>query len=148
MIKATNKHTGEIIELEVDTYEKIIQAWQIASEYEKVSKTLKDQLKKLVPDFVTDNGTSPEYNGVMFRVSNIQRMNYDKSVLREVLDEDTYDLMVKPNKTLVDKYLIEIVRDNDVEGISTRLRDSMIPEGKSYQVIKLERLGNEGITNT
>lgn len=139
MITAVNKHTGEIVELEADTYEKLVQAWQIASEYEKVSKALKDQLKELVPSYISDKGTSPEYNGVMFRQSSIQRMNYDKTVLQEVIDDQGLLFeMLKPNKTFIDKYLKENLAE--LGDISTTLRKSMQPDGAPYTVIKLEKL--------
>lgn len=138
MITATNKHTGEIIQLPVNTPEEVVRAWQIAQEYGKTAETLKTQLKSLVTKFVEDNGTSEPINGFMFRISNVQRMNYDKAKLREVLDEDVYDLMVKPDKPMIDKYLKENLES--LGNASTELRQAMIPEGKPYEVIKLERL--------
>lgn len=139
MITAVNKHTGEVVELEADTYEKLVQAWQIASEYEKVSKALKDQLKELVPTYISDKGTSPEFNGVMFRQSSVQRMNYDKSVLQEVIDDQGLLFeMLKPNKPFIDKYLKENLAE--LGDISTTLRKSMQPDGAPYTVIKLEKL--------
>ena len=138
-ISATNRSSGEIVELDVDDYDQAIEAWKVAQEYAKVADALKDQLKKIVPSFVDETrGVSEPLNGYMFRVSNVQRMNYDKAVLRNVFDEDTLDLFLEPNKTAVDKYLAEHLEEVG-EG-STLLRKSMIPVGKSYQVIRLERL--------
>lgn len=140
-ITATNKATGEVVELSVDNPEEIVQAWQTAQEYEKTSKTsktLKDQLKKLVPEFVGDRGTSEPIGNFQFRVSNIQRMNYDKAIMRYVFDADTFDLLLDPNKPAVDKYLKEHL--DELGPDSTKLRETMIPVGNPYQVIKLERL--------
>lgn len=141
MIKATNKHTGEVIILLADTPERLVEAWQIAQEYAKTAEALKDQLKRIVPKFVENGSTSDPINGFMFRISNVQRMNYDKAKLREVLDEDTYDLLVKPDKPMIDKYLKENLES--LGSASTELRQAMIPEGKPYEVIKLERLDRE-----
>ena len=106
MVKATNKITGESIELETDNYEQVIQAWQVVQEYQKLAERLRDQLKKLVPKFIDDTtNTSEPQNGFMFRRSNVQRYNYDKAVLRKVFDSDTLDLFLEPNKPAVDKYL-------------------------------------------
>lgn len=138
MIKAVNKHTGEVVALPADTPERLVEAWQIAQEYAKTAEALKDQLKKLVPKIVGEQATSDPINGFMFRISNVQRRNYDKSKLREVLDEDVYDLMVKPDKPMIDKYLKENLES--LGDISTQLRESMIDEGKAYEVIRLERL--------
>lgn len=140
MITATNKHTGEIVELPTESFEQIIQAWQIAQEYSKVSDSLKDQLKKLVPTFVDESkGTSREHNGFMFRVSNIQRTNYDKSVMIQVVDDqDLLFEMLKPDKAFIDKFLKENLEN--LGSLSTDLRKTMIPEGNPYTVIKLEKL--------
>lgn len=141
MITAVNKATGEQIELPASTPDEIVQAWRTAQEYDKAAKSLKDQLKKLVPDLVGDKGLSEPIQGFQFRVSNIQRKNYDKAVLRRVFDEDTLDLFLKPDKPVIDKYLKEHLEEVG-EG-STELRNSMIEEGKPYEVIKLERLDRE-----
>ena len=138
MIKAINKATGEVIELDADTPEQIVEAWKIAQEYEKAAKSLKDQLKKIVPSLVNDDGKSDEINNAVFKINTIQRMTYDKSVVRQVLDEDVFDLMTKIDKTKLDNY----IKDNlsELGDISTELRASLIPDGKPYQVIRLERL--------
>lgn len=138
VITAVNKHTGEIVELQAETFEQVVEAWRIAKEYEKVSEALKKQLKELVPSYINDKGVSDEYNGHMFRVSNIQRKTFDKTVMREVLDEDTYDQFLKPDTTSLKLF----IKDNleSLGEASTRLTKSMIPDGKPYQVIKLEKL--------
>jgi len=140
MITATNKHTGEVVELPTESFEQIIQAWQIAQEYEKVSKSLKDQLKKLVPTFVDEaKGVSREHKGFMFRVSNIQRTNYDKSVLIDrVKDQGLLFEMLKPDKPFIDGYLKENLAE--LGTLSTELRTTMVAEGNPYTVIKLEKL--------
>src|SRR5690606_18505563 len=104
-IQAVNRATGEVIDLPANTPEEIVQAWNIAKEYDNVATALKDQLKKLVPNLVNEQGVSDEVNGYVFRVSNVQRKTYDKAVLRQQLDEDTFDLFMKPDKTAIDKYL-------------------------------------------
>lgn len=138
MITATNKATGEVIELPANTPEEIVQAWQTAQQYAKAADSLKDQLKKIVPDLVGAKGVSEPIGHCQFRISNIQRTTYDKSVMREVLDADTFDLMLKPDKSAIDRFLKENLET--LGDASTALRTSMIPEGNPYQVIKLEVL--------
>lgn len=138
MIKAVNKVTGEVVELEANTLAEVIEAWRVAQEYSKTADSLKDQLKKLVPKFINDKGQSEEVSGAMFKVNTVQRQTYDKAVMREVLDADTFDVLLKPDKTAVDKYLKENLEALG-EG-STKLRNAMIPDGKPFQVIKLEKL--------
>lgn len=141
MIKAVNKATGEVVELEVETFEEVVEAWRVASEYEKTAKALKDQLKKLVPNYIGERGMSDEWQGYAFRLSNIQRMTYDKAVMRDVLDADVFDVLLVPDKTLVDTYLKENIETLGEAG--TALRNAMIPSGAPYSVIKLEKLSRD-----
>jgi len=136
-VTATNKVTGEVIELEVGNLEQLIQAWEVASEYAKTADRLKTKLKEIVPAYVETN-VSEEINGRQFRVSSVQRMNYDKSVLREHLDEDTFDVLMKPDKSAIDNYIKENLEELGER--STAIRQAMIPDGKPYEVIKLEKL--------
>ena len=62
-VTAINKGSGEQIELPADTPEDIVNAYRIAAEYEKVAKSLKDQLKKLIPKVLDEQGRSPAVNG-------------------------------------------------------------------------------------
>lgn len=140
MIKATHKFTGEVVELSASTFAEIMEAWKVASEYERVGKALKDQLKKLVPDYIGENGRSEEWNGYQFRLSNIQRMTYDKPALRAALDEDTYDQFMEPQKTAIDAYLADLVAKGDPDGVSTKVRQAMIPKGAPYQQMVLEKV--------
>jgi len=140
-ITATNKATGEVIDLVADTPEQIVEAWRVAQEYSKAADALKEQLKKLVPAIVGDRGVSDPIGNFIFRISHIQRQNYDKAIMRQVFDEDVFDLLIKPDKPSIDKYLIENIES--LGAASTQLRHAMIAEGLPYQVIKLERLTRE-----
>jgi len=138
MISAINKATGEQIELETNTFEQVVEAWRVASEYEKAAKSLKDKLKALVPEYVGERGVSEEHDGYMFRQSYVQKMNYDKAVMREVFDEDTIDLFLEPKKSAVDSYIKDHLTEMGVD--AKRLRATMKEAGNGYTVIKLERL--------
>ena len=140
MVTATNKHTGEVVELEVKDYKSLVESWLIAQEYEKVSKKLKDQLKKIVPEYAKDKAIGLE-DDYVFRINTVQRQTYPKAILRKELDEDTYDLFMKPDKTAIDRYLKENVES--LGALSTTLRNNMIPDGQPYQVIKLEKLSRD-----
>lgn len=141
-IVATNKATGEIIDLPANTPEEIVTAWRVAQEYIKAAESLKDQLKRLVPAMVMGSGTVSEPIGnYQFRVSSIQRLTYDKAVMRRLLDQDLFDMLLKPDKPMIDKYLKENLEA--LGDTSTELRTTMLPEGKPYQVIKLEKLTQE-----
>jgi len=131
--QATNGFTGEVLELECGSYRELVAAWQHVSEMERVAKALRDQLKELVPLYIDSKGVSEPINGRMFRQSAIQRMTYDKAILRKELDEDTYDLLVIP-----DKFLKENL--DQLGEKSTEIRRSMVAVGKPYTVLKLEKV--------
>lgn len=137
MITATNQSTGEVVELPDGSLEELIASWQVAQQYAKLADRLKDQLKTKVEKYV-DDGKSPEVSGYQFKVSSVQRMTYDKAILRQNLDEDTFDVLMQPDKTAVDRYLKENL--DDLGERSTIIRQSMTPVGTPYQVIKLEKL--------
>lgn len=141
MITAVNKGTGEVIELPADTLEQVVEAWKIAQEYDKAAKALKDQLKLIVPEFIENNNRSPEVGNVQFKINSVQRMTYDKSVLRQNLDEDTFDVMMKPDKPAIDKYLKENLEE--LGEASHIIRAAMVADGKPYEVIKLEKLSRD-----
>lgn len=136
-ITATNEITGEFISLDTNNLTQIVHAWRMASEYEKLAKRIKDKLKPLVAEH-TLMGASDAIDGFQFRQSFVQRKTYDKGIMREVLDEDTYDLFMKPDKSAVDKYIRENLESLGEQ--AKQLRDNMIDDGKAYQVIKLEKL--------
>lgn len=141
MITATNKATGEVIELPSDTLEDIVAAWRVAQEYDKAATALKDQLKELARTYINDAGISEEVSNFVFKRNVIQRMTYDKATLRDLLDEDTYDVLTKPDKPTIDKYIKENLES--LGSVSTQLRQAMIPDGKPYEVIKLEKLSRD-----
>ncbi len=136
-ITATNKATGEVIELQADTPEQIVEAWRIAQEYDKAATALKDQLKKIVPSIIGPRGVSDQIGDYQFRVSPIQRMTYDKTVMREVLDPDTFDVLLKPDKPAVDKYLKENLET--LGEASTVLRQAMVADGAPFSRTVLEK---------
>ncbi len=138
-VTSVNKITGEVVFFEVKTNDDIVMAWQAAQQYEKVANELKDQLKAIINK---REGIDSEVIGnFKFRINNIQRMNYDKAIMRNLLDEDTFDLLLKPDKPAIDRYLKENLEE--LGSASTELRRTMIAEGKPYQVIKLERIKSE-----
>lgn len=142
MIKAVNKATGEIIELPCATSEQIVQAWITAQEYEKAAKSLKEQLKELVPNIVGEQPISEPIGNYQFRISVVQRKNYDKSRLLQLIDdEDLRSQMLKPDKPFIDNWLKDNIETTG--DIGTELRNSMVDEGRPYTVIKLEKLTRE-----
>lgn len=138
-ILATNKLTGEVIDFDIKTEADLVQAYRLCSETIKAYDLAKKQLAKIAEHFIGPNGTSQPIDGYQFRHSPVQRMTYDKAVLRQVIqDEDTIDLLLVVDKKGVDEYLKEHLEELGLR--STILRESMIPTGKPYSVTRLEKL--------
>lgn len=136
-VEAINKHSGEVIELAANTPIEITQAYLIAAEYEKVATSLKDQLKKLLPNAVDEQGKTPEVNGYIIRKYESQRMNYNKQALREVFDEDELDLFLEVSKGKVDKY----IKENELSDDQIyRLKQGLEPSGNVISSFKKERV--------
>lgn len=134
---ATVKSTGEVVEVDASTPDAVIESYRYINEYIKTLESIKAKLQAKAADVVGPDGTYTS-NGYMLRVSNIQRMNYDKSVLREVFDEDTLDLFLEPAKSRIDNYIKENLETLGPD--STKLRESMIPAGNPYTTVRLEKL--------
>lgn len=141
MVKTTIQSTGEVIELEVEDLKSLMNAYMLAQEYEKASKDIKDQLKELLPAYLDEFGKSDELDGKQFKQVSIQRMTYDKAVLRQVFDEDLLDLFLKPDKSQIDRYIKEHL--DELGEDSTKLRKAMIVDGKPYTQVKLEKITRE-----
>ena len=136
MIKSVNVVTGEVYEFSDSTPDEIIVSWNLINETIKALERAKDKLKNKVPDLVNHVGIY-EGENFSFRVSTVQRVNYDKAVMRQVFDEDLLDTLLVPHKPSIDAYIKENLEE--LGESSTLLRESMIDEGKAYQVIKLEK---------
>ena len=142
MTKVTvdNKKTGEVIEYDVNNETELMQAYRECSETIKLYDAAKKKLSKLVEPYLGASNTTDVVDGYMFRQMDVQRFNYDKAVLRDVIkDEDTFDQLLSVDKKLVDNYLKENIEDPELD--SHRLRSTMMPVGKPYSVTKLEKVG-------
>lgn len=129
----TDKLTGLIYE--TDTDEQVIESMIRINDQLKALDDVKKQLRDLV---IERDLSGKEHNGRLVRVSSVQRMAYDKQLMRSLLDEDTYEVLTKPDKTAVDRYLKENLEA--LGDISTQLRRGMLPEGNPYTVVKIEKL--------
>lgn len=136
-IEVTVDTTGELLEFAASTPQEILDSWLVASSYIAAYEKVKDRLKKVIPEFIDERGQL-EVGSHLFRISAIQRMNYDKFHLRQVFDEDTLDLFLEPNKGKIDKYIAANLAELG-EG-STLLRTTMVPVGKPYSSIRVEKL--------
>lgn len=131
----TDKLTGLVYD--VETQDQLVESMELIKKQIKALKDAEAQIRDLMLD-IDWNGY--ENQGRTVRISHVQRMEYDKATLRALLDEDVFDVLTKVDKTAVDKY----IRDNleDLGDVASQLRDSMMPCGKPYAVVKLEKTVN------
>lgn len=141
MISATNKYTGEVFELDVKTVDEAMAAWRTAQEYERMAKELKDKLKPFVRDNANENG-DVETNDYRFTVRSIQRYAYDKDKVKKLInDKDTFELFTKIDSKALNNWLKENVDNGTLKrGLGKEIREAVEPEGKPYEVIKLEKM--------
>lgn len=140
-VQATNKATGEVIDVSADTADEIVQAYRMAQEYEKVAKSLKDQLKLIVPSLLDEQGRSPVIDKYQFKRIESQKSTYDMQALRDAFDndEDLISQFLKVEKGKVDTYLKEH-RDQLPEDAGYILKRGLIPDGKVVTSIRLEKV--------
>ena len=135
----TNKATGELIEFSLDTPEQIFMAYRACQEYEKAAKSIKDQIKKVLPSILDEQGRSKiSDDGYQFKQYETQRQTYDMNTLREVFDEDTISLFQKVQKGLVDSYIKEH-RDELGDSINV-LKSGLVPDGNVTTSVRLEKV--------
>jgi len=126
-----------VLEFDDSSEQAIKDSWLLISETIKALERAKDRLKPKVEEILAEQSTH-EIDGYQFRRTVIQRMNYDKAVMREVLDADLFDELLVPDKTKVDTYLKENVEN--LGEVGNRLRKTMQPIGNPYTAIRLEKL--------
>jgi hypothetical protein len=136
--KVTIESTGEIVEFDISSPEKMVESWAYASEYIKAYEKIKDKIKVLMPDHL-DSRDMFEYKDYIMRMTYTQRKNYDKSVMREILNEDEFDLFLKPDAKKLKEYITEEIKNGDTRDWGA-LAKSMVDEGKPYTTLRLERL--------
>lgn len=137
-VKATNKVTGELIDLPATSFEEIVMAYRFAKEYEKTADNLKNQLKILIPKLLDENGRSPiSLDGYQFKQTESQRTNYNKFALKQVFDEDIIDLFLEVSKSKVDKYIKEnkLTPDQLIE-----LKKGLEPNGLIIKTTRLDKI--------
>lgn len=137
---ATVERTGELIELPDKTPTDVVASYRLVNETIEAFEKVKKQLQKRASELI-DNGERLEHDGYMIRSYSTQRMAYDPAVLREVFDEDLMATFMEPQKGRIDRYLKEHLEE--LGPASTRLRESMVPTGRPYSVVRIERLDRE-----
>lgn len=129
---AVDEQTGLVFDL--SSPESAIEA---QLEINKLIKSL-EKTKTQIRDVLISHDKF-EYNNHVVKVIPVQRMTYDPTVLRnEIQDEDLLWQMFSPNKTWIDNYLKENLED--LGDVSTVLRKSMVPTGKPYTTVRIEKL--------
>lgn len=138
MLSVVNKVSGEVMEFDTSSKEAIVEAYRYAQELDKLSKKVKDELKKLVPMLLDEQGRSPIIGDYQFKQYETQRTTYEKSVLRQVFDEDTMDLFLKVHKKSVDDYLS--LHGSELGDDLAVVKAAVIPDGNVTKTTRLDKV--------
>lgn len=138
-MKATTTvpYTGEVLSFTASTPPELVEALVQINAYIKAYKLLKKKLEQTAFDLADTNGQL-EHKGYRVYCQSIQKMTYDKSVMRQVFDEDTLDLFLTPAKGKIDKYIAEHLEEYGEK--STLLRDTMIANGDPHSSVRVIKL--------
>lgn len=145
-VTVVNKLTGEIYDFDWADEESQAEAYANLSETITALERAKKKIREIVVadmdkrqlDHNKVGGGRFEWHKVISRY-----YNYDLRIMRNVLDEDLFNQIIKPNKTLIDKFLKESVADPEHAVIPAdagqALRDHMTEERPPSVALKLER---------
>ena len=131
-----DKLTGLVYEVETD--EEVIESMILVNDQLKALDGVKKQLRDIM---LERDLSGMEHNNRLVRISSIQRKSFDKSIMREVFDDDLYETLTKPDNTAIKKYIKENLET--MGEASTLLTKGMIPDGKPYTVVKIEKVTRE-----
>lgn len=137
-LTATNSFTGEIVATSYNSPEEAGLELLALNKQIEALESLKKQLQDYIAQNANESGLLNISDQYIVRVTQTQRMQYDKAVLREVFDEDELDLFLEPAKGKIDRYIKDHL--DDLGEFSTMLRESMIPTGSPYRTVKVERV--------
>lgn len=145
LVQATNKQTGEIIEHKVSDLSDAVIVWQIAQEYEKQAKDIKEQLKDYVRDNANDFGKADVDDSYSFTITSVQRTKFNKQMVREAIeDQDLLDeLMIIDTKLLREKLKAWVAEGTITAELSAMIKAAEEPSGNPYEVIRLEKKTRE-----
>lgn len=141
MRNIVNTFTGEIYDLRDKTPKDLLESWRILTETIKACERGKEKLRPKV-EAILDEYDRYDFGDYRFVRTFNQRKNYDKAVMRQVLDEDTLDLFLVPDKPRLDAWCKELVQDENEQAyqIVTKLRNSLVAVGEPYTAIRLEKV--------
>lgn len=133
-LKFVNTITGEQFEFPTDTSDQIIEAYTQAQALEAAAKRAKEKARNLIVQRDLDGYISGDRS---VKIVNVQRKDYDLSVMREVLDADQFNTFIKPDKTALDTFIKENVEDMPE---AKQLRDTMVDIGDPYVKISVDKI--------
>lgn len=145
-VTVVNKLTGEVYDFAWADDESQAEAYANLSETITALERAKKKIREMVVadmdkrqlDHNKVGGGRFEWHKVISRY-----FNYDLRIMRNVLDEDLYNQIITPNKTMIDKFLKEGIADPDHAVITPEagqaLRDHMVEVRPPSVALKLER---------
>lgn len=133
-LKFVNTITGEQFEFPTDTNDQLVEAYNQAQALEAAAKRAKEKARNLIVERDLDGYIS---GNRAVKIINVQRKDYDLTVMREVLDADQFNTFIKPDKTALDTFIKENVESMPE---AKDLRDTMIDIGDPYIQVRVEKV--------
>lgn len=150
IINVVNKYTGEVMSFSTARPVDKAQSYLAINETINALERAKDKIKDQILTEIGERGEEDLEVGSSFIWHRQTRryFNYDLGVMRERLDEDLFNMLIKPDKTKIDEVLAESVKAKKhpvIEPeIGSELRKTMVEERMPVTALRLERISNEG----
>ena len=143
-ITVVSKATGEIFEFKADTDMELAQSYDQIRELIGALERAKTKIRtQVLQRMEASNDDSIDLGNYKWRKQIRHYLNYDMTVLRNLLDEDLLNDLVKPDKTKIDQYIKDSVdADSPVipADVATELRATMFAERTPSVAVMLERV--------
>lgn len=141
-VEVVNKYSGEIYtfhwENEVEQAQAYKQLGETIDALVRAKNKIRDDILKNI------DGQRQIVGAFEWSVQVRRYMNYDLTVMRNVLDEDYYNQLVKPDKIKIDLAIKETIFDpekgNMTLDATQALRDSMIEERLPSTALRLDKI--------
>lgn len=147
-ITVVNKHTGEVWDFGWANDEGLAEAYANINETLAALERGRRKLREAVLKQMEKEGVDHRGVGRYIWHKRINRyLNYDLSTMRKVLDEDTLNLLIKPDKPKIDQMLKDSANNPKSPVIEPKaasaLRETMVEERAPAVVLRLE-VKNDG----
>lgn len=139
-IKKIDEKTGEIIEVSWKNFADLREQYELLQISEKVIANQKAALQEAILEELGPDKVYPFNDGKRFVFKSPIRRAYDPSVLRRHIDADRLADIMKFDTGAVDKLLVEMVKNNELEPEAAREIQASVTQKPTKPYVVLEKL--------